>query len=94
MRPNIVFIITDNQSPWTLGCYGNDEIRTPNCDRLASEGVRFTNSMCVNPVCSPNRATYMTGLTPSQHGVHNWLGGEKPDAQVGPGSPTRATRVV
>ncbi|HJN16919.1 MAG TPA: sulfatase-like hydrolase/transferase, partial [Armatimonadota bacterium] len=36
------------------------------------------------PVCSPNRATYMTGLIPSQHGVHNWLGGEKPDAQVGP----------
>ncbi len=84
MRPNIVFIITDNQSPWTMGCYGNDEIRTPNCDRLADEGVRFTNAFCVNPVCSPNRATCMTGLIPSQHGVHNWLGGEKPDAQVGP----------
>ena len=55
--PNIVFIITDNQSPWTLGCYGNDEIRTPNIDRLASGGVRFTNTFCNNPVCSPNRAT-------------------------------------
>lgn len=84
MRPNIVFIISDNQSPWTMGCYGNDEIRTPSCDRLADEGVRFTNAFCVNPVCSPNRATCMTGLLPSQHGVHNWLGGEKPDAQVGP----------
>ena len=84
MRPNIVFIITDNQSPWTLGCHGNDEILTPNCDRLASEGVRFTNALCVNPVCSPNRATCLTGLMPSQHGVHNWLGGEKPDAQIGP----------
>ena len=84
MPPNIVFIITDNQSPWTMGCYGNDEILTPNLDRLAGEGVRFDRSYCVNPVCSPDRATYLTGLTPSQHGVHNWLGGEKPDAQMGP----------
>lgn len=84
MRPNIVFIITDNQSPWTLGCYGNDEILTPNVDELAEGGVRFTNAFCSNPVCSPNRATCFTGLMPSQHGVHNWLGGEKPDAQIGP----------
>lgn len=84
MAPNIVFIITDNQSPWTLGCYGNDEILTPGVDRLAREGVRFTNAFCVNPVCSPNRATLLTGLLPSQHGVHNWLGREKPDAQIGP----------
>ena len=84
IRPNILFVITDNQSPWTLGCYGNREILTPNIDRLQSEGVRFTNAFCVNGVCSPNRATYLTGLIPSQHGVHNWLGGEKPDAQVGP----------
>ena len=84
MLPNIVFIITDNQSPWTLGCYGNKEIRTPNIDRLAQEGIRFTNAFCSNAVCSPNRATCLTGLMPSQHGVHNWLGGEQPDAQVGP----------
>ena len=84
MNPNIVFIITDNQSPWTLGCYGNKEILTPSVDRLAREGIRFTNAFCSNPVCSPNRATLLTGLMPSQHGVHNWLGAEKPDAQVGP----------
>jgi arylsulfatase A-like enzyme len=84
MKPNIVMIITDNQSPWTLGCYGNEEILTPNIDRLAAEGVRFTNAFCSNPVCSPNRATLLTGLMPSQHGVHNWLGTEKPDAQMGP----------
>jgi arylsulfatase A-like enzyme len=82
--PNVVLIITDNQSTWTLGCYGNREILTPNIDQLAQEGVRFSNSFCTNPVCSPNRATCMTGLMPSQHGVHNWLGGEEPDAQVGP----------
>ncbi|MHC4561451.1 MAG: sulfatase family protein [Planctomycetota bacterium] len=82
-RPNIVFIITDNQSPWTLGCYGNREILTPNVDRLAAGGIRFDNTFCVNPVCSPNRATCLTGLMPSQHGVHRWLGVEKPDAQMG-----------
>jgi len=84
MPPNFVFVITDNQSPWTLGCYGNEEIRTPRIDRLAAEGVRLTNAMCSNPVCSPNRATLLTGLMPSQHGVHNYLGGERPDAQMGP----------
>ena len=84
MKPNIVFILTDNQSPWTLGCYGNSEIRTPHIDRLATEGIRFTNAFCANPVCSPNRATLLTGLMPSQHGVHSWLGTEDPDAQMGP----------
>lgn len=83
-RPNIVLIMTDNQSPWTLGCYGNAEIRTPQIDRLAAAGVRFERAFCVNPVCSPNRATLLTGLIPSQHGVHNYLGGEQPDAQMGP----------
>lgn len=83
MKPNIIFIITDNQSPWTLGCYGNDEILTPNIDRMARDGIRFTNAFCSNPVCSPNRATCLTGLMPSQHGIHNWLGTEQPDAQMG-----------
>jgi len=84
MRPNLVFIMTDNQADWTLGCYGNEEIRTPNIDRIAAEGMRFADAYCVNSVCSPNRATYFTGLLPSQHGVHSYLGGEKPDAQMGP----------
>lgn len=83
-QPNIVFIIADNQSPWTLGCYGNGEILTPNVDRLAAAGMRFDNAFCVNPVCSPNRATCLTGLMPSEHGVHRWLGTEEPSAQMGP----------
>ncbi|MCY3870645.1 MAG: sulfatase-like hydrolase/transferase [Gemmatimonadetes bacterium] len=82
--PNVVFIMTDNQGAWTLGCYGNPDIQTPNIDRLANEGIRFSNAYCVNSVCSPSRATFMTGLIPSQHGVHCYLGGEKPDAQMGP----------
>ncbi len=73
-EPNVIFILTDNQGEWTLGCYGNKDIRTPNIDRLAREGVRFDNAYAANPVCSPNRATLLTGLMPSQHGVHSFLG--------------------
>jgi arylsulfatase A-like enzyme len=83
-RPNLVFILTDNQGAWTLGCYGNRDLRTPNIDRLAAEGVRFTRALSSNHVCSPTRATFLTGLLPSQHGVHSYLGGERPNAQVGP----------
>ena len=83
MPTNIVFIMTDNQAAWSLGCYGNPDIHTPRIDQLAKDGMRFTNAYCVNSVCSPARATYFTGLIPSQHGVHCYLGGEKPDAQMG-----------
>ena len=82
-QPNLIFIITDNQSPWTLGCYGNRDILTPNIDALAAGGMRLENTFCVNPVCSPNRATCLTGLMPNQHGVHRWLGVEQPSAQMG-----------
>jgi arylsulfatase A-like enzyme len=79
--PNLVFILTDNQGAWTLGCYGNPDIRTPNIDRLASEGMRFTRALSSNPVCSPTRATFLTGLIPSQHGVHSFL---DPKYMMGP----------
>ena len=72
-RPHVVFILTDNHGAWTLGCYGNKDIRTPHIDRLASEGMLFRRAMSSNPVCSPTRATYLTGLMPSQHGVHSFL---------------------
>ena len=55
-RTNVVFILTDNQGAWTLGCYGNPDIRTPHIDRLAAEGIRFTRALSSNPVCSPTRA--------------------------------------
>ncbi|MDP6113728.1 MAG: sulfatase-like hydrolase/transferase [Planctomycetota bacterium] len=80
---NVVFIITDNQGAWTLGCYGNEDIRTPHIDALASDGMRFSKAYCVNSVCSPSRATFLTGLVPSQHGVHSYLGGERPCSQMG-----------
>lgn len=80
-RTNLVFILTDNHGPWTLGCYGNPDIRTPNIDRLAAEGMRFTHAFSSNAVCSPTRATFLTGLIPSQHGVHCFIANA---AQVGP----------
>ena len=72
-KPNLVFILTDNHGAWTLGCYGNKEIRTPNIDKLAAEGVRFNRAYCNNSVCSPSRASFLTGLIPSQHGVHVYI---------------------
>ncbi|MFA6546868.1 MAG: sulfatase-like hydrolase/transferase [Limisphaerales bacterium] len=80
-KPNLVFILTDNQGAWTLGCYGNPDIRTPHIDKLAAEGVRFTRALSSNPVCSPTRATFLTGLIPSQHGVHSFL---DPKFMMGP----------
>ncbi|HCU35901.1 MAG TPA: sulfatase [Armatimonadetes bacterium] len=72
-RPNIIYILTDDQGPWAAGCYGNSEIRTPNIDRLAHTGVRFANFYVACPVCSPSRATFLTGRINSQHGVHDWI---------------------
>ena len=72
-RTNVIFVLTDDQGPWAAGCYGNHEIRTPNIDRLAETGVRMANFFCTSPVCSPARASLMTGRIPSQHGVHDWI---------------------
>jgi arylsulfatase A-like enzyme len=59
-----------------MGCYGNDEIFTPHLDDLASRGVLFRNAFCPNSMCSPCRASMLTGLMPSQHGIHTWLDDE------------------
>lgn len=69
-RPNIILIVSDNQSQTLLGAYGSNEIKTPNIDRLASEGIKFNNAFAINGVCSPTRATLLTGLIPSQTGLH------------------------
>lgn len=73
MRPNVLFILTDDQGPWAMGCAGNDEIRTPGIDRIAVTGMRFEHFLCASPVCSPSRASFLTGRMPSQHGVHDWI---------------------
>lgn len=72
-KPNIIFILTDDQGYWSLGSYGNKDIISPNLDKLANDGVIFENFFCASPVCSPARASIFTGKIPSQHGVHDWI---------------------
>ena len=79
---NLVLILTDNHGAWSIGPYGNKDIRTPVLDRLAAEGVTFLRAFSNNAVCSPTRASLLTGLMPSQHGVHRYLAAN--GAQVGP----------
>lgn len=61
-RPNIVFLLADDLGPGHLGCYGQEVIRTPHIDRLAAEGMRFTQCYAGCTVCAPSRSTLMTGL--------------------------------
>ncbi|MDX2149139.1 MAG: sulfatase [Bryobacteraceae bacterium] len=64
--PNIVFLISDDHSWTDLGCYGNRAARTPNLDRLAKQGTRFTHCFVTSPQCSPNRSAIFTGMPAHQ----------------------------
>ena len=66
---NILLITTDQQRADSLGVYGNKVCQTPNLDQLAAEGTHFTAARCQNPYCQPSRATILTGMYPSTHGV-------------------------
>ena len=72
-QPNIVFILTDDQGAWAMGCAGNSEIQTPNLDAIGAQGMRFAQLFLCIPVCSPARASLLTGRMPSAHGVHDWI---------------------
>jgi arylsulfatase len=69
--PNIVFIIADDLGYGDLGCFGQKQIRTPNLDRLAAEGMRFTTHYSGNNVCAPSRCVLMTGLHPGHAYIRN-----------------------
>ena len=60
-KPNIVFLLADDLGYGDLGCYGQTKIKTPNIDRLAAEGMRFSDFYCGCTVCAPSRCTLMTG---------------------------------
>jgi choline-sulfatase len=67
MKPrNLLFIMSDEHSRRILGCYGHPMVRTPNLDRLAARGVRFTDAYCNSPICVPSRASFHTGRYPHQ----------------------------
>ena len=72
-KPNILLFMSDNQSADFIGCYGNSEVITPNIDFLAKTGMQYSSAFCTNAMCSPCRASVLTGLIPSSHGIHNWL---------------------
>jgi arylsulfatase A-like enzyme len=74
-KPNIVFILIDDMGWKDLGCYGSTFYETPNCDKLASQGVRFTNAYAACPVCSPTRASILTGKYPARLHLTDWLPG-------------------
>ena len=93
LRPNIVFLYVDDMGYGDLGCYGNADARTPNLDRLAREGTRFTQFYVSHCVCSPTRASFITGQFPSRarvfghfahleanakRGMPDWLAGDGP----------------
>ena len=68
-RPNIVFLLADDLG-WTgLNCFGSDFYETPHLDRLAIKGARFTNSFVTNSICTPSRATLLTGQYSHKNGV-------------------------
>jgi N-sulfoglucosamine sulfohydrolase len=69
-RPNILWLIAEDFGPH-LGCYGTKEVSSPNLDRLAAEGVRYTRFFTTAPVCSPSRSAFMTGMYQTTIGAHN-----------------------
>src|SRR3989304_1769195 len=83
LRPNVVFIMTDDQGAWTIGATGNRDIHTPTLDRIFREGARFTNAYCVTPVCSPSRGGLMTSRYGTELGITDYIDAKEERAGVG-----------
>lgn len=83
-RPNFVVFLCDDLGYGDLACYGHPHIKTPNLDRMAREGIRFTDFYSAAPVCSPSRVGLLTGRSPNRAGVYDWIPGNarpRPDAR-------------
>ena len=76
-KPNVLFILIDDMGWMDLACQGNLLVETPHLDRLAKQGMRFTDAYAASPVCSPTRAAALTGLTPGRIGVTNHVPDQK-----------------
>ncbi len=79
-QPNVVLIVIDDLGQRDLGCYGSTFYKTPNIDRMAKEGLRFTDFYAACPVCSPTRASIMTGRYPQRMNITDWIPGRKDTA--------------
>jgi arylsulfatase A-like enzyme len=81
--PNIIFILADDLGWGDPGCYGNRELKTPNLDRLAQEGTRFQQFYVSSPVCSPSRASFLTGQFVNRHHIYSYLLGKEANQRRG-----------
>jgi len=90
-RPNVLVILCDDLGYGDLGCFGHPVIRTPNLDRLASQGLKLTSCYAAAPVCSPSRAGLLTGRNPNRVGVYDWIPPGSAMHWAGTRPPSRAT---
>ena len=79
-RPNVLFVLTDDLGWTDLGCFGSSFYETPHLDALAKDGARFTQAYAACPVCSPTRASIMTGKYPVRMATTDWFGAPQPEA--------------
>lgn len=88
-KPNILFILTDDQAPWALKLSGYQQASTPHLDKLFQEGAYLKNAFTVTPVCSPSRASLISGRYGSEVGITDWLHPKnEPEAGLDPATPT------
>ena len=80
-KPNVIVILVDDQGYYDLSCYGAEEVNTKHIDRLAGEGVKFTDYYAAAPICSPSRAGLLTGSYPRRVGLETWV--QRADSQIG-----------
>jgi len=76
-KPNVVLILVDDMGWTDLGCFGSSYYETPNIDKLAAGGMKFTNGYAACAVCSPTRAAVLTGRYPTRHGITDWIRGSE-----------------
>ncbi|HTK76246.1 MAG TPA: sulfatase, partial [Gemmataceae bacterium] len=83
-KPNVIIILIDDLGRNDLGCYGSRYYRTPNLDKLAADGIRFSDAYAACPVCSPTRAAILTGKYPARLHLTDWLPGraDRPDQKL------------
>ena len=94
--PNIIYIMADDLGYADLGCYGRKDYQTPNLDKLASQGIKFTNAYAAAPLCTPTRTAFMTGRYPARTlvGLCEPLRGSSKDSLIGLGAEHRSVATL